>query len=171
MSRFATIPPFLADRGIGVHNLPPDPVDDPRRALPTCETGSAVSTSGVEPASRRSRYRRRMDEIRARIADLHERDQRLAAELASPAMVDEVRRAAQFADIALQRAAEAATRAVQARLEAARAHDRAAKVFERLGSADPLGDYAARALRHRQAAAADRAAAEQMAARLSSSLA
>src|SRR5262245_39388369 len=82
----------------------------------------------------------------------------------------EVRRAAQLAERARVRAAEAVRRVVTSRINAANAHELVARTYELAGTDGSAQDFHAQAIRHRLLAAADRAAAAAMAASVSEKL-
>ena len=116
------------------------------------------------------RFERRMGEIEQRIRVLRERCNRLVAGAMLVGSTEaDVRRAAQFAELARDRAAEAARRTRASLISAADAHERVARVCEMAGTDGARWDYQAQAARHRRLAAADRAAAEAMAAGISGS--
>jgi hypothetical protein len=106
-----------------------------------------------------------MDQIEQRIDALRERCDRLVAgAMLAGSTETDLKRAARFVELARDRAAEATLRALTSRIRAADAHERVARVYERAGTDGSIEKYQAQAARHRQLAAADRAAAEAMAA-------
>jgi hypothetical protein len=87
--------------------------------------------------------RRYLDEFEKRISELH-----------------------RCAERARDKAAEAMCQAIDLLLDAADAHEQAAMAYELTGSNGHAGDFQARAARHRQDAAARRAAAAALTARI-----
>ena len=113
----------------------------------------------------------RLCEIEQRTGELRERYDRLAAgAMLAGSTQAEVRRAAQLAELARVRAAEAVRRVVTSRINAANAHELVARTYELAGTGGSARDFQAQAIRHRLLAAADRAAAEAMAASVSENL-
>jgi hypothetical protein len=116
------------------------------------DDGATSADSPEEPDTLGTELRRRGEEIAARIEQLHQRSQKLAADCRPSSTADEVATAQTQALRAHQRALRAHLRAAQRHDQAAQAHLRLAAWYEQQGDSQ-------RAQAHREAASADHAKA------------